>query len=168
MPIADAAATGSPLGQRSTSLDLGNGMLPRSVRGESELPVRDTTSTAAANISALMAGGRKRRGETQTQIMQQQQQQLLGTDIDAAVKKFDEMDLYEFKDSSSPTNIAAPASMKEKSHRRHSSVPKDLALQVGCPSTVVQGDVRSLGDNAAAGLAGRSERAASRRRSMLL
>ena len=58
--------------------------------------VNDQRSTTSATISALMANSRRRR--------QSVQDVPLGTDIDidATAKKMEEMDLYEFKDSSSP------------------------------------------------------------------
>ncbi|KAK5134262.1 hypothetical protein LTR08_006806 [Meristemomyces frigidus] len=171
LPVVDAAASGSPLGQRSTSEGHGDGMLPVEVLSEPEPPAHNAPSAASANISELIAGGRKRRGETHTQVMRQQQQPL-GTDIDAAVKKLDELDLYEFKDSSSPADAAAvPSSAKDKSHRRHSSVPKELPTHGGGLPAVGLGEAplhSGGGGAAAAGLAGRSERAASRRRSMML
>ena len=131
LPVATDVAPASPL------------------RGRSDynvMPVEDyqaatkdvQASASSATISALM---RKRRTSSQ-----QQQQQPLGTDLDVAAKKLEELGLYDFKESSSPgTDGARPA------HRRHSSVPKDIGPQVDHVPNV-----------------GRSERAASRRRSMML
>ena len=119
-----------------------------------ELSAGDKPSASSATISALMAGSRKRR---------QSSQQPLGTDIEAATRKLEELDIYEFKESSSPMTDSSGGGRTErpgtsKSHRRHSSVPKDIKVTadaVGADSRV----------NA---VAGRSERVASRRRSMML
>ncbi|KAK5171428.1 uncharacterized protein LTR77_004572 [Saxophila tyrrhenica] len=88
-------------------------------------------SATSATISALMAGSRKRR---------QSSQQPFATDIqppsvEEAVKKLEELDLYEFKDSSSPNSPekaeSAAREVKPASRaratggRRHSSVPKN-------------------------------------------
>lgn len=109
-------------------------------------------SATSATIAALMAGSRKRR---------QSSQQPLGTDIDAAAKRLEELDLYDFKESSSPLTDSSEGkagTVPFRSHRRHSSMPKDISpADNGSAPSVVQG----VGS-------GRSERAASRRRSMMV
>ena len=122
-------------------------------------------SASSATISALMAaaGSRNKRRHSN-------QPQPLGTDIepvDAATKKLEEMDLYDFKESSSPYSTdnssfgvegeptRKPGRPRSSGHRRHSSVPKNIT------ATVVD-DGRS--DRGMA----RGERTASRRRSMML
>jgi hypothetical protein len=92
--------------------------------------LNSTTSATSATISALMAGSRKRR---------QSSQQPLGTDIDVdgTAKKLQDLDIYEFKDSSSPLTDGSAASgeaerpkasLRAKAHqRRHSTVVKDGA-----------------------------------------
>lgn len=114
----------------------------------------DKPSASSATISALMAGSRKRR---------QSSQQPLGTDIEATTKKLEELDLYEFKESSSPLTDGSSGGKADrpsavKSHRRHSSVPKNIK-----PTEETLGTDARL-----SAVPGRSERAASRRRSMML
>lgn len=124
---------------------------PTTANNERQIP-----SASSATISALMAGSRKRR--------QSSSQEPLGTDIinatdvDAAARKLEELDLYEFKESSSPLTDDSSASAgragTRAQHRRHSSVPK-------------AGDVVGIvnGTTASAPATGRL---ASRRRSMML
>lgn len=114
-------------------------------------------STSSATISALMAGSRRRR--------QSVQDEPLGTDIDAATKKLEDLDLYEFKESSSPVADAstgagdkkAVRSIPGRTHRRHSSVPKDVGAFVARPA-----------DAKSEAVAVKTARLASRRRSMML
>ena len=117
-------------------------------------------STSSATISALMASSRRRR--------QSIQDVPLGTDIDvdAAAKKMEEMDLYEFKESSSPmTDSSGAGEVKGgkasvRTHRRHSSVPKEARLEL-------DGVLASSGSTVDLKRAS-GERLASRRRSMML
>lgn len=109
--------------------------------------ISEHPSASSATISALMAGSRKRR---------QSSQHPLGTDIgniEATTKKLEELDLYEFKESSSPQTDGSdrPARTTSKSHRRHSSMPKDVSVAIE-----------------ECGSLGRAARTASRRRSMML
>ena len=181
-------------------------------------------SASSATMSALMAGSRKRR--------QSSLELPLGTDIatftstdthtstngggngdvDATARKLEELDLYEFKGSSSPSPpltdncgghrgdpapsrrsgsgtttggkggfrsapsaaAAAAAESKRSQQRRHSSIPKDLVASdvsaVGSRDAERGG--RGVGGSRpvplAAAVTGRSERAAGRRRSMML
>lgn len=122
-------------------------------------------STSSATISALMASSRRRR--------QSIQDVPLGTDmnveVDAAAKKMEEMDLYEFKESSSPltdSSGGAAADVKGakvgvRAHRRHSSVPKEARLGL-------DGGIASSGGSTADLRKASGERLASRRRSMML
>ena len=132
---------------------------------DSTLPTdtNDQPSTTSTAISALMANGRRRR--------QSVQDVPLGTDIDidATAKKMEEMDLYEFKDSSSPLTDSSGVSESKsgravavRTHRRHSSVPKDV--RPGLDAVIA-----SSGPAPAAEVRKASgERLASRRRSMML
>ncbi|KAK3722746.1 hypothetical protein LTR37_002318 [Vermiconidia calcicola] len=132
LPVATGVAPGSPLRERSDHDNI------------QVMPVEDyqaasrdvQASASSATISALM---RKRRPSSQRQ-----------PDMDVTAKKLEELDLYDFKESSSPGTDGSTGA--RPAHRRHSSVPKDI----GGPQV---DHVPSVG---------RSERAASRRRSMML
>ncbi|EMC97647.1 hypothetical protein BAUCODRAFT_460950 [Baudoinia panamericana UAMH 10762] len=94
--------------------------------------------------------------------------------IEAALTKLEDVDIYDFKETSSVAAASSPAEPGDKhskpasqtrprttSHRRHTSVPKGLVEE----TPIVESRAITL---AAASGAGRSERAASRRRSMML
>ncbi|KAK0907992.1 hypothetical protein LTR02_005182 [Friedmanniomyces endolithicus] len=189
--IEDVAAPASPLAPKSVEIGSSDPL----TAAQSDEPVhRHETkpSAASATISTLMAAGRRHRRES-TQHLHSRAGEL---DNDMAAQ-MQELDVYDFKDSSSP-----PSSSAEKyntittkslgdtarskgsggSHRRHSSVPKTLRENPG--STLPQegraalaggGALGSAGANMTAGMisgpgggGGRAERAASRRRSMML
>lgn len=87
------------------------------------------------------------------------------TDLDDAARKMQELDLYAFKDSSSPASTTStgdqqsapkPSAAPPRTHRRHSSIPKD-ALK----AAAVSGETRSGSGRTA------TATAASRRRSMM-
>ncbi|KAK4549952.1 hypothetical protein LTR36_005253 [Oleoguttula mirabilis] len=166
-PLASAEEmrrAGSPLGLKSSSAADGSSdtALSGAVEEQPEQPATTAPSAASATISALMAGSRKRRDAHPPS------QEPLGTDLDAATAKLADLDIYDFKDSSSPAgqgSNAVGATFKERAHRRHSSVPKDLPMQHG---SAVSEAAKPIGGVAAGGGGGRSERAASRRRSMML
>ena len=168
LPAADEGeAGGSPLGQKGSS-DCSSDAVERTGVDEPEQQQANVVpSAASATISALMAGGRKRRSP------QADQQQPLGMGIEATTAKLADLDVYDFKDPSSPADAGGkgPPAVKERSHRRHSSVPKNLgAKDLGFRGDAAAGTApepsrRSV--SVAAGV-GRSERAASRRRSMML
>lgn len=113
-------------------------------------------SASSATISALMASSRRRR--------QSVQDVPLGTDIDvdATAKKVEELDIYDFKESSSPlTDSSGAGEVKSgrSAHRRHSSVPKAASTGLDGTSGTSLSDAR---------LGAAKERLASRRRSMML
>jgi hypothetical protein len=104
-------------------------------------------------------------------------------DLDDAARKLHELDLYDFKDLSSSSSPAdqqshIPSAAKtsaSRSHRRHSSVPKDStkssAASISASAAAV-GDMERVKNSSAAGTStsgstGRTS-AASRRRSMMI
>ncbi len=136
VPLASAPL--SPLHQKSDGVDENpieqsptrpaeaEGQLPAPL--DDEIPVDSTKQSAtSATISALMAGSRKRRQSSQLPFATD-----MKPDMDAAAKKLEELDLYEFKDSPSPANIedhtlgAGKAVSKPRAQsRRHSSMAKN-------------------------------------------
>ncbi|KAK3673857.1 hypothetical protein LTR78_006412 [Recurvomyces mirabilis] len=153
-PLSTKSAAESSSDPLTAAADLEHDLEPTKIHGP---------SAASATISALMAGSRRRRESSQ--------QQELGTDLDIAVRKLEELDVYDFKDSSSPAeggNIvpSSDATGRATSHRRHSSVPKNLAAGSGAIEFKGPPAVRTLAAAPTVVGAGRSERAASRRRSM--
>ena len=165
----------SPLLKKSSSTESLN-------QQYADLPTVPATrpSSSAATISALMAGSRRRRQSVQVES------EPLGTDMDieAAAKKLEDLDLYEFKESSSPRtdgsssggvgDVKAGRTMAGRTHRRHSSVPKNA--RVGSEGALGSaGSARTTGTTGAAfsdskpgAVAAKAERVASRRRSMML
>jgi hypothetical protein len=160
LPPARNVEASSPLLKKASTE-----VLNQKFENDSALPAdaNDQPSTTSATISALMATSRRRR--------QSVQDVPLGTDIDvdATAKKMEEMDLYEFKESSSPLIDSSGVSeakngrvVSVRTHRRHSSVPKDarpgldavIASSGAAPATEAR---KTSG-----------ERLASRRRSMML
>jgi hypothetical protein len=179
-PSAEPVLAASPLGQKVS--EGSSDPLATEDTTDQEPAKRTEPSAASATISALMAGSRKRRTASQTE-------QPLGTDMEAAVKRMEELELYDFKESSSPVSAAstaagtaastgqgqAGAAGKGKGHRRHSSAPRDLGANGTSTSTGPDtGKGTGTGTKQAASVggslagAGRAERAASRRRSMML
>lgn len=90
-----------------------------------------------------------------------------GADLDDAAKKLKELDLYDFKDSSSPNSTSstaapseqplAPTARPPRTHRRHSSIPKDVLRTTSGDSERARPASRTATGSAAA----------SRRRSMM-
>jgi len=163
LPAAEAEAAASPLGQKSS--DGGGRSDPIAPADSADNVLGGLTnhpSAASATISVLMAGSRKRRSPAD------QGHHAFGSDLEAATMKMEELDIYDFKESSSPDENASGRPVVARnsgsaSHRRHSSIPKDLS-EVGGSS------VRSAmgGGGSLVGVVGRSERAANRRKSMML
>lgn len=145
----------SPLGQKSGDIT--------SATDEVE-NAHSAPASTALRMSSLLANSRKRQDAGQRSSSSSR-------DLEDAVRKMEELDIYEFKESSSPLTDSSATSTASngakggkttaagKSRRRHSSVPKA---------------VESLGDVTTAEVTGQekvsngSVRAASRRRSMML
>ena len=182
-PVLGGGGTSSPLTQKSGAEDL-----PSSPPASKPSKPAISVSSSAATISALTAAGRKRR-ESANQLPISTRTQPTGelrpdeSDIDTAAKKLQELDLYEFKESSSPLASSdsgrRPASSgkagvgagstsgsgRAKSLRRHSSVVKDLKAVADSRAFEADPIVPGAGQ---ADSQGRREKAASRRKSMLL
>ena len=137
---------GSPLNQKSheaTQLPPAGALSEHTQPLPAHLHQRPRSSS---EISTLIATSRRRR--------ESQRSQPLGSDFDDAAKKMQELDLYEFKDSSSPTTDTSDrcsphgaAGGGKLQLRRHSSIPKEIQVNT-------------------AGL--KSDRMAARRRSMVV
>jgi hypothetical protein len=162
LPSARNVEPSSPLLKKSSTETL-NQQYADDANLPTDLPVAaNRPSTSSATISALMAGSRRRR--------QSVQEEPLGTDIDAAAKKLEDLDLYEFKESSSPLtdstggagDTKAVRTIAVRTHRRHSSIPKDSRM--GLDGTLGTTAV----DTKPGAVAAKAERLASRRRSMML
>lgn len=154
LPSATEAMPGSPSPQRGDTE--GGAVVQESSLQDVQLAPHEQPSVSSAAIASLIAGSRKRRTPSQQQQLDEQ----LSTDIVAATQKLEELDLYEFKDTSSPSSTSSATMAPIKSHRRSSSVPKKDPLPVTDADTITV---------ARPGLTfQRSERAASRRRSMML
>ncbi|KJX98202.1 shugoshin like protein [Zymoseptoria brevis] len=167
-----AAMPGSPLREKST--DLHHLPEPTSSTQEAMMPVDEDKIVAAArptgSISSLVPATRKRhsildRRVTSTQLPLEASASVT---IDETARKLAEMELYEFKDSSSP-GLEAEAGQdaakvkKMAAGRRHSSVVKEGGLGTVRPAAAAAGAASLLGKNE-----GRVERAAGRRRSMMI
>ncbi|KAK5724990.1 hypothetical protein LTR17_013376 [Elasticomyces elasticus] len=156
LPLAETSALpGSPLAPNS--VERSGHEDQQIVVAEPEVERTDVPSAASATISALMAGGRRRRRETVQHLPQDDP----SSDVAA---KMEDLDIYDFRESSSPADgqdVATRSTKAVGSHRRHSSVPKALTDTLAPESKVAASALR-LGDS------GRTERAASRRRSMMI
>lgn len=123
------------------------------------------SSAPPAAIERLVQDGRIRQRDSPTQ-----QSPTADAELDAAAKKLQELDIYDFKDSSSPSSTASSSDLAAtkppapKSHRRHSSIPKDVLSKASPPVAprVVEHGV------AVDGGAAKGARVSSRRRSMML
>ncbi|KAH9811165.1 Shugoshin C terminus [Teratosphaeria destructans] len=147
---AETRAVASPLGTKSS--DPGTELNPALQTSDNDsAPIEP--SSASTNLSTLLSAGTRKRRTTSERA--DHLLQPLGTDMEATVKRMEELDLYDFKDSSPASTDEKPAPSK-KGHRRHSSVPKDVVSTIG-----EEGGGRRTGASRAAAVA-------SRRRSMVL
>jgi hypothetical protein len=159
---------GSPLRHRTTDDHGSPRVSPR------ESPSRPSPSGLLSDgdltsrpqgISTLIANSRKRREALDRRISPP-----LATDnqINAAAKKMEEMDLYDFKDSSSPASgydgsETAGSARAIASHRRHSSASKISSDANGGGSTTER-----TSSTSAATAIGHGARMSTRRRSMMV
>ncbi|KAK0298119.1 hypothetical protein LTR91_002104 [Friedmanniomyces endolithicus] len=182
----NVVVAGSPLAPKSVEIGSSD---PLTSQADAPVYRPEHPSAASATISTLMAAGRRHRRES-TQHLQHPSG---GLDSDVAAK-LHELDLYDFKDSSSPPSSSAEkftalstktlgdnaksSKVPAGSHRRHSSVPKILRETSGGMQALEgrtgDGPVHSASAKGTAGMVGgpagsdgRAERAASRRRSMI-
>ncbi|KAF2210142.1 hypothetical protein CERZMDRAFT_46115 [Cercospora zeae-maydis SCOH1-5] len=143
--------------------DMGDGIdiVPRSPR-----------SSTADSISTLLANSRKRREALDKRISPPPDQ------VDAATKRLEELELYDFKESSSPASVDGSSSVSNGKvgmrtiapHRRHSSVPKPMPAATVTAAAVKSVSVSASADvtNTAATTVGHGSRMSSRRRSMMV
>lgn len=141
------AMVGNPLGEKGGEVPGGDG-------NGLHVPARPPS---APPIASALANSRKRRESAQ---------QAAPADLETAVRKIEELDLYDFKESSSPStdssggpvdNARMGKTGASKGHRRHSSVPK-----------AAEAPVEGGGERVVKSTPTGSVRAASRRKSMML
>jgi hypothetical protein len=158
LPAVDEAALSAARSRAASPLEMkGNG-----VSSLDTIARPQTTEDSTAAVSAPTQPSRQRTRPSKPSLPD-----TAGTELDDAAKKLKELDLYDFKDSSSSSSPASTTSTDSttkssapapRSHRRHSSIPKD-ALRA------------TAGDSERSRPAGRTtsatSSAASRRRSMM-
>lgn len=165
LPVSSIPDTGSPLSRKETSEDRPAAHFQAPPGQGHEVPSASITA-----ISGLIAGNRRRRESLQ---------QPLSTGIEDATKKLDELDIYDFKESSSPASSAASVEPNpvapSKNGRRHSSVPSRALIDQPAASSglrrtasLAHAKADAMSKTAETATSGRSERAALRRRSMVL
>jgi len=170
LPAADEAALSTARSRAASPLETkGQGVnsMDAIVRPEKDkqAPAEDSTSELRAVAPAPIQPPRQR-----SRPSNQERPSLsdsAGADLDDAAKKLKELDLYDFKDSSSsPASTtgttlsdqgAKPSAPAPRSHRRHSSIPKDALRTAASDSDRVK----------PAGRTASATSAASRRRSMM-
>lgn len=143
---ASTAEPTSPLRKRSTGTSI--------VTAAGAVPSKYSSSSILGPPD-ISAATRKRR-------TQPQQGQAFGMKMEQATKEMENMDIYELEGSSSPSAESTAMSLVTKASRRHSSVPRKTDGEV--IETKDDGSREPPPKPAIA----RSERAASRRRSMML
>ncbi|CAK4010150.1 shugoshin like [Lecanosticta acicola] len=161
---------GSPLRERSTDQHP-----PAAETVAENLPSSSSSSPPPPVLPSALPAYRKRRDQPEREepaskasLTTTFQAEPEPSSPDAMAKKMEELELYDFKDSSSPGSVeggGTERTRKEKAgggrQRRHSSVPKDLVKE--------KEKEKETGSDAAAGRGGsaRLERS-SRRRSMMV
>ena len=174
-PRTSADVAARPLAPNSVDSSSDNYSLNTPLENESVSHQSDhNLSAASATISALMAGGRRRRRDTVQSLPQED----LGSDIAA---KMEELNVYDFTGSSSPAGCSHDVlsgqggvgkSQAIASRRRHSSVVKSPPDGLELEGRSAEADrPQSAVASFAGGERGSSsklERAANRRRSMML
>lgn len=168
---------GSPL--RHLTTDDGSRLSPRASprvspsRSSSLLSLSDGDSidvgarpiSSSGSISTLLANSRKRREALDKRISPPPS--TASTEVDAAAKRLEELELYDLRDSSSPagpdaaSGAAVTTTTSTASHRRHSSVPKGAVATQGIATAK---HVNSADTSATS----HGTRMSSRRRSMML
>jgi hypothetical protein len=166
LPAVDEAALSAARSRAASPLEIkGNGA--GSVDAIARPPnTADSTSDPKTAAPAPTQPSRQRTRPSSTTQDKPSLPDIAGADLDDAAKKLKELDLYDFKDSSSSSSPASTTSTESttkssapapRSHRRHSSIPKDA--------------LRTAGDSERSRPAGRTtsatSSAASRRRSMM-
>lgn len=162
LPALDAAALSAARSRAASPLEMkGNGASSMNATVRTET-TEDSTSAPKA---AAPASAQPTRQRTRPSIQDKTSlPDTAGAELDDAAKKLKELDLYDFKDSSSSSpasttntdSTTKPTAPAPRSHRRHSSIPKDA--------------LRTSGDSERSRPAGRTTSAtsaASRRRSMM-
>jgi hypothetical protein len=170
LPAVDEAALSAARSRAASPLDLKSNeaqSMDAIARPEIDRHVATDDSTSAPRVTSTSAPAQPSRPRMrQSSQTQPSLPSTAGAELDDAARKLQELDLYDFKDSSSPastTSSAAPDPTTAKSslppprtNRRHSSIPKDATRTTGEPERV-----RPASRTASA------TSAASRRRSMM-
>jgi hypothetical protein len=170
LPAVDEASLSAARSRAASPLDMkGNGTnsMDAIVRPETGRQVATEDSTSEHKAAAPVPIQPPRQRSRQSIQDKTSLPDTAGADLDDAAKKLKELDLYDFKDSSSsPASTTSTASSDQaakppqsapRSHRRHSSIPKDA------PRTTAS-DVERVRP---AGRTASATSAASRRRSMM-
>jgi len=161
LPAVDEAALSAARSRAASPLEMkGNGASSLDTIARPQ-----TTEDSTAAVSAPTQPSRQRTRPSSTQD-KPSLPDTAGAELDDAAKKLKELDLYDFKDTSSSSSPASTTCTESttkssapapRSHRRHSSIPKDA--------------LRTAGDAERSRPAGRTtsatSSAASRRRSMM-
>ncbi|WPH01890.1 Hypothetical protein R9X50_00474400 [Acrodontium crateriforme] len=163
LPSATRIEATSPLNKKSTSDE--SSTRAENLPGSDQIIIAKPSASSTVISSLIAASTRPRRDSLPAKT------QPLGIDmdIDATAKKMHELDLYDFKDSSSPKTDSQSklTTTTLKAQRRHSSVPKTLRSTTNLDPLTTEEPIPNA--SLPSGLApGRSERAASRRKSMML
>ncbi|GAB7335305.1 hypothetical protein MBLNU13_g07706t1 [Cladosporium sp. NU13] len=162
LPAVDATALSAARSRAASPLEMkGNGASSMDAIARPQT-TEDSTSEPRAAVPAPTQPSRQRaRPSIQDKTSLPD---TAGAELDDAAKKLKELDLYDFKDSSSSSpastistdSTTKPSAPAPRSHRRHSSIPRDA--------------LRTSGDSERSRPAGRTTSAtsaASRRRSMM-
>jgi hypothetical protein len=158
LPAVDESALSAARSRAASPLEMkGNGA--SSVDAIAR-PTEDSTSEPKAAVPVPTQPSRQRSRPSSVQE-KASLPDTAGADLDDAAKKLKELDLYDFKDtsSSSPASTTStdsttkPSAPAPRSHRRHSSIPKDA--------------LREPERSRPAGRTSSATSAASRRRSMM-
>ncbi|KAJ9631883.1 hypothetical protein H2203_000283 [Taxawa tesnikishii (nom. ined.)] len=172
-PAKDEDEPQSPSAQKAHSVAAQRSTSEARIGDDQETIPKSSASGAA--ISALMSSRRGTVSQATPAIPYEADEAGIGREDEdneqAMAKRMQEMDLYDFKDSSPADGGQAKAPIK--SARRHSSVPKPETAKMGSAAEkesarrhVSAGSV--VGVTTGTVQAGRSERAAARRKSMML
>ncbi|KAM0711818.1 hypothetical protein Q7P35_001187 [Cladosporium inversicolor] len=163
LPAVDEAALSAARSRAASPLEMkGNGASSMDAIARPEF-TEDSTSERKAAAPAPAQPSRQRSRPSSAQD-KPSLPDTAGAELDDAAKKLKELDLYDFKDSSSSSPASTtitdstikPSAPAPRSHRRHSSIPKDT--------------LRTASDSERSRPAGRTTSAtsaASRRRSMM-
>lgn len=144
LPAVDEAALSTARSRAASPLEMkGNGVDSMEAIAKPEMnnhaAINNSTSEPKTTVSAPARPRMRQPAQNQAPLTAD-----TGADLDDAARKLKELDLYDFKDSSSPTSTtssvpsdqpAIPATKSSlpppRTNRRHSSIPKDALDSTG-------------------------------------